>query len=115
MRWMMTILMLMSEASALCVVGSNAVVQRDAVSNSKALFEAIPYMPLKKLGTKSGWYKVEDFDGKIGWIRERLATSQFKCAMIKEPFAILRTGPASRFPKTKAGMGEKYLSFRLSG
>ena len=98
---------------ALCVLAPGADLRQAPSPDSDLLIKAIPYTPLQKLAKKNGWYRVKDVDGKIYWAREERLTSSFQCVVIKNEFANLRKGPGTRFPKAGAGMGEKYLSFRL--
>jgi len=102
-----------SWASALCVNQEKANLRFAPAVKAPKTWEVIRYTPLKKLAKKNGWYRVEDVDQKIHWVREDLVTSSFSCATIKSEFANLRKGPGTNFPKVKAGQGEKYLSFRV--
>jgi SH3-like domain-containing protein len=100
---------------ALCVSDSHAKLRRGPGRTWPVTWEVEQYMPLKKLGKKKGWYRVEDVDGQKHWIREDLTTSAFKCATIKDTFANLRKGPGKNFEAVSASPGDKYLSFRLMG
>jgi uncharacterized protein YgiM (DUF1202 family) len=103
----------LSSAQALCVLSTKANLRKGPGSEFSVSMEAIPYTPLKKISKKNGWYQVEDMEKKSHWIREDLVTSSFRCAAIKTEFANLRKGPGKRFEKAGAGVGEKYLAFRL--
>ena len=100
---------------ALCIQEDEAKLRDEPSTKSNIAWEGIRYMPLKKVSKQSGWYEVEDVDGKKHWIREDLVTNSYKCATIKDEYAYLRTGPGANFPKVKAEKGDKYLSFRLLG
>lgn len=101
------------ELRALCVSNEFANLRSSASVSSEKTWVVYRYMPLQKVNKKQGWYEVKDLDSKTHWIREDLVTSAFKCAVIKNEFAYLRTGPGTRFAKTKAEKGLKYLSFRV--
>ncbi|MDB5036896.1 MAG: hypothetical protein JWQ35_424 [Bacteriovoracaceae bacterium] len=104
---------LSSKAFALCVVPPKANLRKGPGLNFSLIMDAIPYTPLKKVSKKGGWYEVKDVDGKSAWVREDVVTTTYKCVVIKDEFANIRNGPGTKFPKSGAGMGEKYLSFRL--
>lgn len=70
-------------------------------------------MPLKKLAKKDGWYRVEDMEGTIHWVKEDLVTEKYSCGAVKEDFANLRTGPGTNYPKAKAQQADRYVSFRI--
>jgi SH3-like domain-containing protein len=107
------LLNIVPEAFALCVLPPFAHLRKAPTAEAEVDVEAIPYTPLKKIAKKNGWYEVKDVDNKTHWVREDLVTTSFHCVVIKVEFANLRKGPGIRFPKAKAGMGEKYLAFRL--
>ena len=70
-------------------------------------------MPFKKVSKKDGWYEVQDVDQQKHWIKETAVTTAFRCVVIENEFANLRTGPGREFPKARAEKGTKYLAFRL--
>jgi len=98
---------------ALCVDDEKANLRQGPGLNFTKTFEAIRYMPLKKLSKQAGWYRVEDLDGKVHWVKENLVTGGYSCAAVKSDYANLRTGPGLEFKTAKASKGDKYLSFRV--
>ena len=108
-------LVAMSATSAfgLCVNEKWSRLRQGPSLNFEVTWEVFRYMPLEKLSKRGGWYRVKDVDGKIHWIREDMVTQAFKCVVIKDEFANLRTGPGTQYAQTKVGRGDKYLSFRM--
>lgn len=104
-----------SSAFGLCVDKKWSRLRQGPSLNYQVTWEVFRYMPLEKLSKKNGWYRVKDVDGKIHWIREDMVTQEYKCVVIKNEFANLRTGPGTNHPQTKVGRGDKYLSFRMVG
>ncbi len=101
------------QTQALCVRDEQANLRRGPGVSWNKTWEAIRYMPLKKLGKEKGWYRVEDVDGNIHWVREDLVTHDYSCAVIKTDFSNLRTGPGTQYPKAKVPQADKYVSFRI--
>ena len=70
------------------------------------------YMPLLQVGSKGGWLKVKDLDGKVMWIFKSLVSSRIDCAVIRKPTSILRTGPGTAKPATPLARAHKYTPFK---
>lgn len=115
MRSIITILFFLMSGSVfgLCVQTEFANLRSGPSTSFEQTWKVFRYMPLKKLDKKNGWYRVQDVDGREHWIREDLVTSSYRCAVIKNEWAYLRTGPGRHYPKKPAEKGLKYLSFRL--
>jgi len=101
------------EASALCVSTTEAELYEAPNASSAVVWRVFKFMPLKELAREGEWVRVEDVDGRVAWVSDRVVSPSLNCAVIQEDFAHLRIGPGTNFPKTKAARGEKYLSFEL--
>jgi SH3-like domain-containing protein len=102
-----------SAAHALCVSASEANLRSGPGTNHEKLWEVFKYMPLKRLGKKGVWYKVSDVDGDTYWVYGPLITSKYKCAVVKDEKANVRTGPGTNYKQTSFSPALKYYSFRV--
>lgn len=108
------LVMLPMSVGALCVHDEKANLRQGPdVVKFPIKWEVIRYTPLEKLSKQKGWYRVKDVDGEIHWVREDLVTTRFQCAVVKEEFASLRSGPGTKYPKVGAQRADKYMSFRV--
>ena len=100
-------------AWALCVDKEFVNLRGGPSTNHARTWKVYRYMPLEKIRKEGGWYLVRDVDSDKHWIREDLVTSSYKCAVIKNKYANLRTGPGTNFSFAIPERGDKYLSFRV--
>ncbi|MEW5745162.1 MAG: SH3 domain-containing protein [Nitrospirota bacterium] len=101
-------------AAALCVTGQTKM--REGPGNHyKARWDIYAFTPVVRVGTSlSGeWYAVRDSDGDVGWVRKRLLTSRYRCAVVTADEVNVRTGPGTRYPLSAAGKAMKYYSYRV--
>jgi SH3-like domain-containing protein len=99
-----------SVSSALCVKAGKANLRSAPTTKAGKTWEVFKYMPLRKLASKAGWYKVKDFEGDVHWIHGKLITTKYKCAVVKDK-ANLRSGPGTKYRKTFTA--EKTHSFKV--
>jgi len=102
-----------SVANALCVRASEANLRSGPGTNHEKLWEVFKYMPLKRLEKKGIWYKVSDVDGDAYWVYGSLITSKFKCAVVKDEKANVRSGPGTNHKQTSISPALKYYSFKV--
>jgi SH3-like domain-containing protein len=100
-------------ANALCVSAPEANLRSGPGTNYEKTWEVFKYMPLKRVSKKGLWYKVRDVDGDIYWVYGPLITSKYKCAVVKDDKANVRTGPATTYKQTKISPALKYYSFKV--
>ena len=65
-------------------------------SNYSVLWELGRGFPLKVLGTKGEWLKVEDFEGDSGWVYKKL-TSKKAHLIVKKKRVNVRSGAGDRY------------------
>lgn len=100
-------------AFALCVDNNYANLRSGPGTNFAKTWEVYRYMPFKKLLKKGSWYKVKDVDGDTHWIYEKLVTEKYRCAVVNNEKANVRTGPGTQFKKTGYSPVLRYYSFRV--
>jgi SH3-like domain-containing protein len=102
-------------AGALCVKVPRANVRSGPGAQYDLVWEIYKYMPFEKVGVSlsEDWYAVKDVDGDIGWMHKKLLTDAFRCTVVKDADAIVRTGPGKRFGKTSWSPAHQYYSFRI--
>lgn len=105
--------MLASEAQALCVNVKQANLRKGPGLNYEKLWEVFKYMPFQQLAKKGEWLRVQDVDGDIYWIHERLTTKEFKCAVIKQNKTNMRTGPGTNHSRVPWSPVDKYFSVKV--
>ena len=102
---------LSNNLTALCVKAKTANLRAGPSTRSEKTWEVYQYTPLKKVGYKNNWYKVEDVDGDSHWIYASLVTDNYYCAVVKTAKATVRLKP--RISKsTFIAIVEKYYSFK---
>lgn len=100
-------------AEALCIKNRRANLRQGPGLHYEKIWEVFRYMPLRQLGKKGEWLRVQDLDGDIYWVHKKLTTKSFKCAVIKKDETNLRKGPGTNFKKVKGIPGEKYFSMKV--
>ena len=101
-------------ANALCVKTEKSNLRTGPGKNYKITWKIIRNMPLKYIMKKGKWYKVRDFEGDTHWIYSKHVTSRKKCVVIRAKKANLRTGPGTKFSKSKViPLAEKYNTFEF--
>lgn len=107
------LILLASEAAALCVRASIANLRQGPGTNFKKLWEVFKYMPLKKMRKKGDWFRVKDVDGDIYWIHKKLVTRSYKCAVVKAEKANFRAGPGTHNPQVEWSPMTTYFSMKV--
>ncbi len=102
------------EAQALCVSSKFANLRSRPSTKSPKTWKVVKYMPFQKIKSTKGWYRVRDVDGDYHWLFAKLATTKYKCAVVKAKKANLRTSPGGKVHK-KYTSAEKYVTFRYLG
>lgn len=102
-----------SYALALCVNVPKANLRKGPGTNYEKTWQVFKYMPFKKLTKKGAWYKVQDVDGDVHWIYEKLVTDEFDCAVVKVDEANVRSGPGLKYGKNNLSPVIKYESFKV--
>ncbi|MEJ2183882.1 MAG: SH3 domain-containing protein [Nitrospirota bacterium] len=100
-------------ASALCVKAPEANLRQGPSTSYEKLWEVFKYMPFKQLDKRGLWYRVQDVDGDIYWIYAALVTHDYRCAVVKEEKANIRTGPGTNHEQTASSPALKYYSFKV--
>lgn len=102
-----------STSSALCVSADEANLRSGPGTNYDKTWEVYKYMPLEKLEKKGLWYKVRDFEGDVHWVYGPLVTSQYKCAVVRDDKANVRTGPGTNYDQVIYSPVLKYYTFKV--
>jgi SH3-like domain-containing protein len=102
-------------ASALCMHKERANLRSGPGTSHGKTWEVYRYMPLRETGSRGGWYHVEDLDGETHWILGSLATSKFRCAVVKGEEAKIRTGPGTDHPELAYSPLLRYATFKVLG
>ena len=100
-------------AFALCVSNSEANLRRGPGTKYEKTWEVFKFMPFKKLSKRDGWYRVKDLDGDIHWIHAKLVTDKYKCAVVSNKKANVRTGPGTKNKQTSFSPVLRYYSFKV--
>jgi SH3-like domain-containing protein len=98
---------------ALCVKATEANLRSGPGTNYDKTWEVYRYMPLKEVGRKGGWYKVQDLEGDTHWIFGRLVTKKYKCAVVKANEANVRSGPGTKYKKLIFSPVFRYYTFKV--
>lgn len=106
-------LALASPAHALCVQNDTANLRSGPGTNHEMVLEVFQYMPFEQIGHEGQWYKVKDVDGDVFWVYGPLVTSSYKCAVVNNDTANVRTGPGTNHSESKMSPAERYYSFRV--
>jgi SH3-like domain-containing protein len=104
-------------AEALCVNVRQANVRTGPSTRFKIAWNVYRYEPFAKVGVShsGNWYKVRDVDGDVNWISAGLATSGYRCAIVKSKTANIRTGPGLSHPEKFTEPATRYDTFRVLG
>jgi SH3-like domain-containing protein len=102
-----------SPACALCVKATEANLRAGPGTNYEKTWEVYKYMPLRKITRKGGWYRVSDLEGDEHWIYGGLVTGKYKCAVVKEEKANIRSGPGTKYRKLIFSPVLKYYTFKV--
>lgn len=104
---------IVTDAHALCIKVKRANLRKGPGLNYEKLWEVFQYMPFEQLGKKGDWLRVQDVDGDIYWVHERLTTKAFKCAVIKQNKTNMRTGPGTNHQRVPWSPVDKYFSVKV--
>lgn len=100
-------------ADALCVKEKKANLRKGPGLAYQKLWQVFQYMPFKLLGQKGNWLRVKDVDGDVYWMHKKLATTQYKCAVVKQNETNLRQGPGTKYPPVPWSPMDKYFSMKV--
>jgi len=110
-------LLTLSTAEAISLVsvdGENVNMRSGPGSNYSVLWELGKGFPLKVLGRKGGWVKVEDFEGDTGWIYGKLVTKN-PHLIVKKKRINVRSGPGRHYRLVgKANYGVVFETIKSS-
>lgn len=105
---------MVAHAAGVCVKSTKAVLRVGPGLRYSVTWEVGRFMPFRKLGDRGWWLLVEDLEGDKHWIRTREVTRRLRCAVVKVPKAVLRTGPGRKYRRfAKYPAADKYESFRI--
>ncbi len=107
------LLSLGAESEALCISNKKANLRQGPGTHFEKLWQVFQYMPFKELKKKGKWYRVQDLDGDIYWVHQKLITKKYKCAVIKENETNLRKGPGTDYPQVAWSPVDKYFSMKV--
>lgn len=65
--------------------------------NFDVLWSAGKFYPLQVLSQNGNWYRVKDFQGKVGWVHQE-QTSSTRTVVVKVGWANVRSGPGPHYP-----------------
>ncbi|HAX47313.1 MAG TPA: hypothetical protein DCX78_10890 [Nitrospina sp.] len=107
------LLSLEATAEALCIKAKKANLRQGPGKHFEKLWTVFKYMPFKRLGRKGSWLRIQDLDGDIYWVYQKLTTESYMCAIIKNNKTNLRKGPGTKFPKVEWSPIDKYFSMKV--
>jgi SH3-like domain-containing protein len=107
------VLLCASPVNALCVKESRANLRAGPGTSYEKTWEVYRYMPLKQITRRGDWYKVKDLEGDTHWIFGRLVTNKYKCAVVKEEKANIRSGPGTNYGKLLYSPVLRYYTFKV--
>ncbi len=113
MASLIVVALIAGPASALCVSSNYANLRGGPSTKYEKTWEVLKYTPLKKLSTRGKWVRVKDLEGDIHWVHAPLVSSKFKCAMIKDEKANIRSGPGTKYEMTPESPGKQYYSYKV--
>jgi SH3-like domain-containing protein len=100
--------------SLVSVSAENVNLRSGPGSNYSVLWELGQGFPLKVLGRKGDWTKVEDFEGDSGWIHSKLIAKRSHL-IVKKKRINVRSGPGSRYRLVgKANYGVVFKTIKIS-
>lgn len=100
-------------AEALCIKDKKANLRQGPGKHYEKLWTVFKYMPFKRLGHKGSWLRIQDLDGDIYWVYQKLTTKAYMCAVIKNNKTNLRQGPGTKFPEVAWSPIDKYFSMKV--
>jgi SH3-like domain-containing protein len=100
-------------ARALCIKASEANLRQGPGTHYEKTGEGYKYMPLEKLKRRGDWYRVRDMDGDIYWIHRKLVTDSYKCAVVKDDKANIRSGPGLTYKQLIYSPLLKYYTLKV--
>ncbi len=98
---------------ALCVDNEYANLRSGPGTNFGKTWEVYRFMPFQEIDKRGEWHKVKDVDGDTHWIYGRLVTDKYKCAVVSNEKANVRTGPGTQFKQTDYSPVLRYYSFKV--
>lgn len=114
---MIFLLLTIVNAEAITLVsvdGENVNMRSGPGSNYSVLWELGRGFPLKVLGRKGGWVKVEDFEGDTGWIYGKLVDNK-PHLIVKKRRVNVRSGPGRHYRVVgKANYGVVFKTLKAS-
>ena len=66
------------------------------------------YMPFLRIGQKSGWSKLQDFEGEVHWARAGDVTTALRCVVVKANVANLHKDPSPGSPASDLKSVDRY-------
>lgn len=115
--WVMLIALwgLSGTAAALCTKVPKANVRSGPGTAYSIVWEVYKYMPFEKVGSSNSgtWYAVKDIDGDVSWMHKNLLTASYRCAVVGDTEANVRTGPGTQYKETSWSPARQYASFRV--
>lgn len=104
-----------ARGEALCTKVAKANIRSGPGTGHELIWEVYRYMPFQKVGeSESGeWFAVRDVDGDVSWIHKHLVSSSNRCAVVKKATVNVRSGPGTRYRKTRWSPARQYDSFRV--
>ncbi len=104
-----------AQAFTMVSIGGESVNMRSGPGeNYSVLWELGRGFPLKILGTKGGWSKVEDFEGDTGWVYSTLVNRKAHL-IVKKKRINVRSGPSSSYRLVgKANYGVVFKTIKNS-
>ena len=98
---------------ALCIKDKKANLRQGPGKHYEKLWTVFKYMPLKQLGRKGNWLKVQDLEGDTYWVYKKITTKKYMCAVIKNNKTKLRQGPGTKFPEVEWSPIDKFFSIKV--
>ncbi len=95
-----------------CVVKPKVILRKGPGLKFAATWTVPKYMPFLRLERKSGWARVQDFEGEIHWAPPSSLSRKINCAVIKSKTARLRQGPGLDQPIADLATVDRYMAFQ---
>jgi SH3-like domain-containing protein len=100
-------------AAAMCTKAATVNLRAGPGTNYPKSWVVYQFMPLKKVGEKGDWLKVQDVDGQEHWVLSDLVTDDFDCAVVARDKINMRSGPGTQFAKSPISPLTKYYAFEV--
>lgn len=94
----------------LAVYTDSAHIRSGPGTNHAIIWKAEKYYPLLIVGKRGRWYRVEDFEGDIGWVYRTLV-KKLHSVITKKSMCNIRSGPGTKY--RIVFKAEKGVSFRV--